>query len=204
MKTFTVLGRSFEKMGPQWSGERTVEIPGVWAFVEPVLSSGGRILEVGTVVGNHYPEYRKKADVVDLVERKPWVTNVDIEQWTGGPYDLIVSISTIEHIGRPEYGAPADPRKLIRVLQHLDSLLVEGGRLVFTWPWAYNHELDLLFWLKKIDVEVSVLKRVAAEHWEEGTVPGLIGVHYGKPLRFANALVFASYVKNGSPLVRNA
>jgi hypothetical protein len=100
--------------------------------------AGGRILEVGNVLGLYAP---RDHVVVDKYERAPGVLNVDaLELRDAHGYDLIVSISTIEHIGWDEH--PRDPDRALRAIEHLAKLLVPGGTFMFTVPSGYNPHLD--------------------------------------------------------------
>jgi hypothetical protein len=78
-----------------WAGERMVEIPIGRALLE--AQPGGRILEVGNVLPHYFPT---RHEIVDKFEHGPGVLNVDILEFAPPHrYDLILSISTFEHIG---------------------------------------------------------------------------------------------------------
>ena len=55
-------------------------------------------------------------------------------------YKLIISISTLEHVGWDE--KPRDPEKIFKALANLKKHLVPGGKLVVTIPLGYNYILD--------------------------------------------------------------
>ncbi len=119
-----------------WSNERTVEVPIVAAYLQ--RSRGGRILEVGNVL-RHYLD--DEHVVVDRYEHAPGVHNVDVVDFHPDErYDLIVSISTLEHVGFDE--EPKDPEKPVRAVAHLVALLAPGGTLVATVPLGYNEHVD--------------------------------------------------------------
>ena len=117
-----------------WLNERAVEV----ALARRVLT--GRdpagVLEVGNVLG-HYGPVRHA--VVDKYERAPGVRNADVLEVTGR-YELIVSISTLEHVGLDE--DVRDPGKSVRALHRLVGLLAPGGTLWVTLPVGYNPDLD--------------------------------------------------------------
>ncbi|MBI5970620.1 MAG: methyltransferase domain-containing protein [Deltaproteobacteria bacterium] len=121
-----------------WKNERAIEVPIVMAEVEK--RSGKRILEVGNVL-SHY--FNFPHDVIDKYEKGAGVKNVDVVEFKPpGKYDLIVSISTIEHVGFDE--TPKDPEKIVRALENLKSMLAPGGVLVSTLPLGYNPNMDSL------------------------------------------------------------
>jgi hypothetical protein len=96
----------------------------------------GRGLEVGNVLA-HYGATGHR--VVDLNEQGDGVENLDVFAINGG-YDWIVSISTVEHVGRD-----AEPRSdalAIDAIRHLESLLKPDGAMLITVPGGYNPTLD--------------------------------------------------------------
>jgi SAM-dependent methyltransferase len=122
--------------GLTWTTERAVEVPVAQRLVESRREK--RILEVGNVL-SHYGEVAH--EVVDKYERAPGVRNVDVLDLPPEPaYDLIVTVSTIEHVGRDE--VPREPERAIEALEHLRRLLHPGGELFATIPVGYNPALD--------------------------------------------------------------
>jgi SAM-dependent methyltransferase len=122
-----------------WSNERAVEIPIVWKCVQ--AARGRSILEVGNVL-SHY--FAIEHPVVDRYEAGENVINQDVVSFASSErFDLIVSVSTLEHVGWDE-GEPADPAKLVRAVENLRSHLKPGGQLVATLPLGYNPHLDAL------------------------------------------------------------
>jgi uncharacterized protein DUF268 len=119
-----------------WMNERCVEL----ALARRVLDEhpGASILEVGNVLG-HYMDTGHT--VVDLYERAPGVVNEDVADFDPGRrYDLILSLSTIEHVGFDE--DVIDPDKPLRAVERLRGLLEPGGLLWLTVPVGYNPSLD--------------------------------------------------------------
>ena len=119
-----------------WMNERAVELALARQVVDGVEASD--LLEVGNVLA-HY--LRDGHTVVDLYERAPGVINADVVD-TGleRRFPLIVSISTLEHVGFDE--DVADPEKPARAIEHLRGLLAPGGRLWATIPVGYNASMD--------------------------------------------------------------
>ena len=119
-----------------WTTERAVEVPIARRVLE--RHHGKRILEVGNVLSHYGPVSH---DVVDKYETAAGVRNIDVLELEPEPrYDLILSISTLEHVGRDEQ--VSDPSRAVRALDHLRSLLPEGGKLWATVPAGYNAALD--------------------------------------------------------------
>jgi len=124
--------------GLTWTTERAVEIPVALRVLEG--HRGGRILEVGNVLSHYTPVTH---EVVDKYERAEGVANVDVLDLPADPeYDLVLTISTLEHIGLDEHGG--EPGRAALALDHLRGLLRPGGALFATVPAGYNPELDRL------------------------------------------------------------
>lgn len=102
-------------------------------------------LEVGNVLQHYEPEisvpYRV---IVDLYEVAQGVSNIDVFDIDPemGPFDQIVSISTLEHVGF-DY-EPKSPDGPQRAIEHLRGCLSEEGRLLVTIPVGFNPALDPL------------------------------------------------------------
>lgn len=121
------------------AGERIVEIPLALDFLKRRMGRGKRCLEIGNVLAHHFPFPH---DVVDKYEVHEGVTNVDVLRFQPSqPYDLIISVSTLEHIGFDE--ADFDLNKTERTLRHLyENCLGPGGWMFLTMPLGYHPEVD--------------------------------------------------------------
>lgn len=126
-----------------WRNERAVEVPIVFwsAYYFDLITGGPRILEIGNVMG-HY--IKAKNDVLDKYEKGENIINEDIATFKPEKkYDLIVSISTLEHVGIDE--TPSKPEKLIEALFNIKTnVLKPGGVMIATVPVGYNGCLDQL------------------------------------------------------------
>ncbi|HZT71308.1 MAG TPA: hypothetical protein VFC10_16375 [Terriglobia bacterium] len=140
--TFSFRGKLYRhfwhRYNATWRNERAVEIPIVRDFIEQ--AHGGRILEIGNVLSHYGPISH---EVVDKYEKAEGVQNEDVCSFRpGGKYDLIVSISTLEHVGFDE--EPKDETKALRAFESLRGLLASKGKLVVTIPLGYNPFLDVM------------------------------------------------------------
>lgn len=172
-----------------WLNERCVEIP----IMRDVMArhEGERVLEVGNVLS--WYDHSLRHTVIDKYE-KPNRENFfaeDAETFSrGAPYDLIISISTLEHVGWDE--VPRDEGKVGRTILHLRSLLAPGGELVFTAPVGYSPPLD--DFLNRADgfTERFCLRRVSVlNEWEKAEWSDVKGSAFHRPYPFANSLVIA-------------
>ena len=158
----------YHKYNVTWRNERTVEIPIIWHIAKSFTAS---ILEVGNVL-SHY--FKFDHDVVDKYEKAVGVVNEDVtEISTSKKYDLIISISTLEHVGWDENPKEKktvdDSEKILQAINKLKSLLTPRGKIVATLPLGYNPFLDELLRSGKLKFnEQFCLKRVSKDNkWIE-------------------------------------
>ncbi len=180
----------YHKYNTTWRNERAVEIPIVW---DKVKNFQGTILEVGNVLSNYFPIQH---DIVDKYEKANGVTNEDVtEISTSKKYDLIVSISTLEHVGWDE-----DPRKqfalnekqkIAQSVDKLKTLLNPMGKIVATVPVGYNPNLDTLLRNNQTGFDkIFCLKRVSKDNrWVEAQWKDIANSKFNSPFPFANGLV---------------
>jgi hypothetical protein len=172
-----------------YCNERAVEIPLVWPLVQGAPPE--RVLEVGNVLG-HY--FATRHNVVDKYERAPGVHNVDVVDFRPTrPYDLIVSISTLEHVGFNEQ--PLEPEKPWRAIRNLQRALSSQGRLVITVPIGANPHLDRMLEEGRIPLDDPVcLRRISRDNrWRQVPWEDIHQARYGRPYRNANGVLMATF-----------
>ncbi|MGO9960659.1 MAG: class I SAM-dependent methyltransferase, partial [Solirubrobacteraceae bacterium] len=171
-----------------WLTERAVEVPVIQAIVD--RHADKRILEVGHVLGHYRPQSHL---VIDKYEQAPGVLNRDVLALgdLGGAFDLIVAISTLEHVGHDEQ--PRDPDKARRAVAALRERLAPGGRLVLTVPVGYNPAFDAALRSGAIAVgETAALRRVGgATRWREVAPADVWSAPYDFLLYSARGVLFA-------------
>lgn len=186
-KTFRFDGNEYEYLyhpyNRTWKNERGVEIP---IFRELLLLyQGKRVLEIGNVLG-HY--FAVSHDIVDKYEVAPGVINQDVISFEPvRTYDLIVSISTLEHVGWDE--RPREPHKLLRTIEHLKKrCLAPGGTMMTSLPLGYNAYFDGLIENGQSPFTTQhFLKRISKKnYWVESNWEGCRTMPYGRSV--ANAL----------------
>ena len=130
------LSYFFHPYNHTWRNERCVEVPFVLDWIKTAAPTA--TLEVGNVL-SHYVGVDH--EVLDKYEPGAGVLNLDVMDYCPPKkYDLIVTISTLEHVGWDE--SPRDPGKAPAAVLHLLGLLREGGNLVLTVPLGHNPYLD--------------------------------------------------------------
>lgn len=190
LRSFTFQGQRHNyfthRYSKTWRNERSVEVPVIWEEVKKY--QGKRILEVGNVL-SHY--FTVDHDILDKYEKGKGLINQDVVNFEPrGKYDLIVSISTLEHVGWDE--KPQKPRKILKAIRNLKSLLAPKGKIMVTLPLGYNPEMDKM--LKKDEIKFTKqynLKRVSGltNRWREVEWKKIRNAKYSSPFRNANGLV---------------
>lgn len=169
-----------------WLGERVVEIPIVMEMVRKY--SGQDILEIGNVLSNHT---QFKHDVLDKYDITKGVINEDVVDFKSKKkYDLIVSISTLEHVGWDE--TPKDTMKVIRAIENLKTLIVSRrGTIVITLPIGFNSALDKLLreYMIHFSKQYQLMRVSKGNEWKEVSWKEVQEVKYNAPFPFANGLV---------------
>jgi SAM-dependent methyltransferase len=175
----------FHRYNATWLTERAVEVPVVQRLVD---REPGRVLEVGNVLSRYRPS--QEHTVVDKYERGPGILNRDVlDLGDLGSFDLVVAISTLEHVGWDE--EPRRPDAAIEALAALRSMLEPGGRLVLTHPVGYNPHLDDALRGGTVPVaRTSALRRAGRTRWVEVPPGEAWRAPYDFLLYSARAVVF--------------
>ena len=163
VRTFKFQGKSYfyfhHKYNITWKNERAIEIPIIWEIVKK--HSGKRILEIGNVL-SHY--FDVNYDIIDKYEKNNDIINQDIINFhPSNKYDLIISISTFEHIGWSYKTRDSD--KILRVIEKLRSLLSLNGKIIVSFPIGWNPYLDRHVKEKEIQFKrIYYLKKVSEDN----------------------------------------
>jgi hypothetical protein len=168
-----------------FSHERAIEIPIIMDYIKKRKEQ--RILEVGNVL-SHY--FETGWDVLDKYEKGIDVINQDIIQYKPSKkYNLVVSVSTIEHIGFDE--TPKDPKQIFAAIKNLRKILQKNGELIVTVPIGWNPYLDKLLIKKKLGFhEEYYFKRYDwRNYWKQvWTMDEIKDAQFSRPYIGANGL----------------
>ena len=186
------LSYFYHRYNTTWKTERTVEVPIIMKYIKSY--SAKRILEFGAVLVNYYPI---KWDILDKYDRGKGVINKDVIDFKPiNKYDLIVSISTLEHVGFDE--KIKDPTKITKAIKNLkENCLKPKGQGVITMPIGYNLKMDKLLFSNKLEFDEKIfLKRINKKNeWKEIPEEKARNIKYGKPFNAANSIVIG-IIKN--------
>jgi SAM-dependent methyltransferase len=168
-----------------WRNERAVEIPIARGFLAGFPPE--KVLEIGDVMSHYGPVSHQ---VVDKYERGEGITSVDVCDFKPGrKYDLILSISTLEHVGWDE--EPKDESKVLRAFENLRSLLSPSGKLVVTIPLGYNPSLDKMIDQGRISFteRIYLKRRLRRNIWSEASAEDVQHPDYDRRAYAAHELL---------------
>jgi hypothetical protein len=168
------------------TSERCVEIPLAMKILQEYL--GEQVLEVGNVLTNYFT----LPDTHHVIDKNPEETGAihqDILHFEPlEKYDLIISISTLEHVGLSD-GPNSD--KIDIVLEKFKEMLKPSGLIWASMPIGYNPTITrrVKQGIKIFNTE-KFLKRVDQNNrWVEVSREEVKGSMYGKPWPYGNALI---------------
>jgi hypothetical protein len=179
--------------------ERAVEVPIVMDVVNRNMNK--RILEVGNVLP-HYFDFDHT--VVDKYEVGEGVINHDIVDFRSDAlYDLVVSISTLEHVGWDE--TPRDDKKILYAIANMKRLLADNGTIIITLPVGQNTALDSMIkeGVLNFDQQYYLLRISKSNQWKEASWNEIKDQQYNKSYSFANAIVIGIISKSSAPYDKN-
>ncbi len=128
--------------------EREVEVPVTVNWLKRNIRAGDSILEIGNVLSYYQREREivkppfENYRIIDLAEKFPFVENMNIMDVFSSEvkFDMIISISTVEHIGQIGYGFVADYagrlNAPVTAIQNIYKMLTPGGRALITVPFG--------------------------------------------------------------------
>ncbi len=142
---------------------------------------------------SHY--FDMKHDIVDKFETGAGVTTQDIlDVSLPGQYDLVISISTIEHVGWDEdpvtHSKVNEPEKINLAIEKIKGLVKHNGQIVVTLPLGYNPNLDSLIKNRSIPFTRQLfMKRISKDKWVQADWENVKESAFNKPFPFGNAII---------------
>lgn len=178
-----------------WRTERCVEIAlgklAIAAHRADEILEVGNVLPMAGVTGH---------TVVDKYEAYDGVINEDIVDFAPGRrYGLVVSLSTLEHVGWDE--EPRDPGKAADALDAMSALVADTGALLVTIPVGVHRRLEQAFTRPEgpFDALSLIVKTSRLARWQAREPEGLSRFRYGAPYACGNAVLIGV---RGNPLGR--
>jgi len=181
----------YHRYNAAFTNERVIEVPISRKILEKY--KGQDILEVGNVLNRYYS---LDHEVIDKHEKYHGVINQDVINFNPDKlYDLIISISTLEHVGF-SMGEKKESGKFQKAVNNLLRLLRSGGLFFITLPMFYNEEIDtLIINNKMVFQEEYFMKRVSAlNQWVQVEKrDALTGPRYNSKYIWGNLIYFGYY-----------
>jgi hypothetical protein len=174
-----------------WACERCVEVPIAQSYLA-LVSSPDRVLEIGNVLSHYAPAQHV---IVDKYEKGPGVINQDILEFAKRPFDLILSISTFEHIGFDDSSSGSSSKeKILEAVRHVRTLLSPKGLAVITVPIGYNPYVDEILDQNSWQANRALfLKRTAFTRWEQTDLRNALPLKYKTRFPYGNAVGIAEF-----------
>jgi hypothetical protein len=193
-RKFQVHGKEYSyfyhRHNTTYRNERAVEIPIITELLNDHIPE--ETLEIGNVV-SHY--FKVNHDIVDKYEKVRGVINEDVVDFRpANKYRLIISISTLEHVGWDEQ--PREPKKIFPALKNLKKCLAHGGLLVVTIPLGQNPILDKYIEMGQLEfTESYYLKRISKDNQWEEVRSNFSSSEHGYPFPGSNVVFVGVYHK---------
>lgn len=171
--------------------ERVVEIPFAYSFYKN--NTHKDFLEIGNVISTYY-KIEGDRDIIDKYEIGDKIINEDIATFKPHKkYDLIMSVSTIEHVGWDE--KPREYGKTAKAIRNVETMLKPGGKLLITFPLRQNPEVDKLLvnGLKEFKNKYFLKRTSYLNNWTETDLSKAIKCGYSSRYPAANAVAFIIY-----------
>ncbi len=180
----------YHRYNMTWANERAVEVPIATEFLRRF--AGKRVLEVGNVL-SHYGDVDHT--ILDKYERGTGILNQDIADYSPAEqFDLVLSISTFEHIGFDDETDGDSGEKIAQAIATCRGLLATTGQLVLTLPLGYNPALDRMIAEEQLGSDrATFLKRTGRLAWQAVDVDTALACRYRSPFPYANAVMVAEF-----------
>lgn len=176
-----------------WAGERAVEIPIAKLYLDQYADRN--VLEVGNVMSHYFPAAH---DILDKFEKGKGIINEDIIDFSPAKqYDLVLSISTFEHIGFDDEATGASGQKIqTAIAACTKKLLKPDGKLVITVPLGYNPDLDRMIRCGELKpTREFYLRRLQKLDWVASSKEEALQCRFRTPFPYANAILVAEFAK---------
>jgi SAM-dependent methyltransferase len=173
-----------------WAGERMIEVPIAKSYLDRYR--GKHVLEVGNVLSHYFPVSH---EILDKFERGTGIINKDVVEFLPAKrYDLILSISTFEHIGFDDDSDVSSGKKIGEAIAACRGILKPDGKFVMTVPLGYNPDLDRLITNSELDASAEFyMRRVQKLDWEPASKEEALRCPYRTPFPYASALLIAEF-----------
>jgi len=166
------------------------------------LEELSKLTILNTILYNESPIRKEEIDYDKFEEISELFRDV-IDFKSSKKYDLILSISTLEHVGWDEEIKESD--KILYTIENLKSCLADMGILIVTMPLGYNSYLDILLKEKRIEfTKTYFMKRITSDNkWAETAWEDVKDSKFSYDPVFANGLIIGIIKKKTHEIIKN-
>ena len=169
------------------NNERCVEVPIGFYFLDMFENSS--IIEIGAVMPYYSSvTFHRVYDIIDSYEN---CIRDDLTKINFSFYGLnVLSISTIEHIGKGDYGLEVNDEIGINFLK---KIINESKNYLITFPWGYNKNFDSKILQNNIDF--ILIKRISEFEWKIDDTKDISNIQYNNPYSYGNSVILITNLK---------
>ena len=172
-----------------WKNERAIEIPIALSYLKEF--KGKKILEIGNVL-SHY--VKTKHLILDKFEISSKVINQDVINFKSSiKFDLIISISTFEHIGIDD--SIYNPKNSIKgIINIKNNCLSKDGVFLISFPVNYNPALTKLLEGNIFNYKIYCFKKINNKNlWKQCSFEEIKDYKHQQPVL---GIIFLEIKKN--------
>jgi len=138
------INQIYDDYNNTYINERSIEIPFCKHLIKEKIVNikNPKILEIGNTLIHYEGSEKISRKILDKYEIYPEVINEDIVEYSPNEkFDLIFSISTLEHVGS-DYGEKNQQEKFMDAINRSVDLLKNKGFFIVTLPLFYRQAVD--------------------------------------------------------------
>ena len=158
--------------------ERQIEIPVALRFIES--KHPNKIIEIGSVLHHYFDLNHVSIDPTDKhATLNDYAENINFKNKS------VLSISTLEHIGRGDYGLPKNKTLSSSVLNKIYN---DSSSCLISWPIGFNIYLDE--YVKENSFDYVFHRRKTDTEWELSFDENNFNASYNKPYHAGNSVIW--------------
>tara|TARA_B100000029_G_scaffold389840_1_gene386356 strand:+ start:56001 stop:56666 length:666 start_codon:yes stop_codon:yes gene_type:complete len=185
------LSLTYHRHGATWSSERALEISIAKFYLD--YYSEKSVLEIGNVTSQYFDVQHLILDKYEEPEDTKLIIDQDIIEFTTEKkFNLIISISTIEHIGFDDDGESRE--KIPLAILKCRKMLKPDGILIMTVPLGYNPDMDKFIANDSLGWRhATYFRRYAYLQWSQCNKEEALRGRYGTPFPYGNCIMVAEF-----------
>lgn len=177
-----------------YRNERAIELPILDYIINDNLNNTTKILEIWNVLSHYKNISLLDYTIVDKFDNNKSIIKEDAEFFNNNKlYDLIISISTFEHIWFDD--DIKDSNKSLRTFNNMKKLLNDWWKMIITIPVWWNKDIDKKIFDWEFDFNENYYYTKNKWNWIESTKENTINLKYDIKIPSANWIFIWIYNK---------